>query len=241
MTAEGRTLTRHYRHFRNALAGWHNSWQRIAMKYFVTGTGTDVGKTYVTKLLIEAANRTGISTVGFKPIACGSRDDAVILRNAGAQGIEIDEINPIIYATPASPYTAAILENRPFEIADALNAWNAIVNRFEGIFVEGAGGWEVPITRELRVADLAVEMKLPVIVVVNNRLGALNETILTVDSIRRRGLVCTGLILNHLEEERDMASVTNRSALEDILDVPVLLDILHGEEQINLPHELLQI
>jgi len=209
------------------------------MKYFVTGTGTDVGKTYVTKLLIEAANREGIPTVGFKPIACGSRDDAVILRNAGASGIEIDEINPIIYATPASPYTAAILENRPFEMSEAMEAWDAIKDRFEGIFVEGAGGWEVPITRELRVADLAVEMKLPVIVVVNNRLGALNETILTVDSIRRRGLVCAGLILNHLEDERDMASVTNRSALEDILDVPILLDILHGEEEIELPHELL--
>ena len=211
----------------------------VGMRYFITGTGTDVGKTFVASKLIAAANREGIPTVGFKPISCGGLEDVVALRDAGPiDGPDLDLINPVVYATPAAPYTAAMFENKPFELQPILDAYAELSAKYEGILVEGAGGWEVPITRDYRVGDLAKEIGLPVIVVVNNRLGALNETILTVEAIRRRGLECAGLILNHLEDERDMPSVTNESALEDILEVPILLDVLHGVDELDLPWQL---
>lgn len=209
------------------------------MRYFITGTGTDVGKTFVTSKLIEAANRDGIETVGFKPISCGGLEDVVELRDAGADPeLDLDLINPVAYTTPAAPYTAALFENRPFDLKPVMDAYNALAEKFPGILIEGAGGWEVPITRDYRVGDLAKEFGLPVIVVVNNRLGALNETILTVEAIRRRGLECAGLVLNHLEDERDMPSVTNESALEEILEVPILLDVLHGVDELDLPWQM---
>ena len=71
------------------------------------------------------------------------------------------------------------------------------------------------------------------LLVVNNRLGAINHTVLTANAIRGRGLECAGIILNHVEDERDSASVSNRVVLERSLEVPILADILHGE--ISLP------
>ena len=103
------------------------------------------------------------------------------------------------------------------------------------MLVEGIGGWEVPIATGYRVGDFAAELGLPVLLVVNNRLGALNHTILTAKAIAAAGLECAGILLNHVEDERDSASVSNRVILEQELEVPVLADILHGETAIDWP------
>jgi dethiobiotin synthetase len=105
----------------------------------------------------------------------------------------------------------------------------------ECLIVEGAGGWLVPIARNYFVADLAAETGLPVAVVVANRLGALNHTLLTVESIRARGLECAGLILNHPSAEEDVATATNRGVLEEFAGVPVLFEIAHGQRGLKLP------
>ena len=85
------------------------------------------------------------------------------------------------------------------------------------------------------MADFAQRLALPVIVVVNNKLGCLNHTILTVRNIQARGLTCAGIILNYVKDERDAASISNRMALEHFLDVPVLAEIMHGETEIDWP------
>ena len=101
------------------------------------------------------------------------------------------------------------------------------------VLVEGAGGWEVPISRDFMVGDLAARFELPVILVVNNRLGALNHTILTVNAVTGRGLRCPGIILNHVQIERHSATITNRAILEDVLELPVLAEITHGETDLE--------
>jgi dethiobiotin synthetase len=94
----------------------------------------------------------------------------------------------------------------------------------------------VPIRRDYRISDLAAELGLPVVVVALNRLGALNHATLTVEAVRRKGLVCAGIVLNHLAEERDLASITNRAVLGDMLETPVLGELLPGEE--DMPEEI---
>ena len=205
------------------------------MRYFITGTDTDAGKTYVTCLLLRAMQAAGRGAVGFKPVCCGSRQDVTDLMQAGAFGPEVDEVNPVFYKMPAAPFAAGMLENRPFSMGAVRAAWRHLSSQYEDILVEGAGGWEVPLTATLTVADLAVELGLPVIVVVNNRLGALNHTILTVRSIQQRKLKCAGIILNYVEESRDMASISNAAVLREVLpDVPVLAEIMHGETELRL-------
>jgi dethiobiotin synthetase len=203
------------------------------MRYFITGTDTDVGKTYVTCLLLRAMAAAGHPAVGYKPICCGSRDDAVALHAASAPATEplaLDDVNPLFYPMPAAPMAAAMVENRPVHLETLHAGYNTLAQRYEHILVEGAGGWEVPVRADYRLSDWAAALGLPVIVVVNNRLGALNHTLLTVAAIRARHLRCAGLILNAVTDTRDSASISNAPLLRALLpDVPILADVMHGE------------
>jgi dethiobiotin synthetase len=199
------------------------------MRLFITATDTDAGKTYVTCLLLEALKSQGRRAAGFKPFCCGGREDSVALLKASAGGLTIDELNPVWLKTPASPYAAALIENRLLDLERVSEAFHELTHSYENVLVEGVGGWEVPLAPRYTAADFAESLGLPVIVVVNNKLGALNHTILTVEGIQARRLKCTGLILNHVSDERDPASIPHRMILEDMLDVPVLGEVMHGE------------
>lgn len=206
------------------------------MNAFITGTDTGVGKTYVTARLIRRLRAQGLDTVGFKPICCGSREDAELLRTAADDALALNEVNPVWLRTPAAPYTAAMIENRSIDLALIRETFAGLRAKHGSVLVEGVGGWLVPIERDYSVADLAAECALPVIVVVKNRLGALNHAALTVDRIRARGLTCAGLILNDgpptaedLGEPQGIAMTTNQAVLEDILGVPVLFVLSHGQ------------
>ena len=105
------------------------------------------------------------------------------------------------------------------------------------MIIEGVGGWMVPILRNYFLGDLAAEFGLPIAVVVANRLGAINHTLLTVEAIRSRGLECAGIILNEATSALDgvdIAGATNRSILEELLDVPVLFEVRHGQTELVL-------
>ena len=206
---------------------------------FLTGTDTNVGKTYVAALLIKALRAQGLDAVGMKPICCGERSDAEALHTASQERISLNAVNPIWLRTPAAPYTAAIIENRPIDLALVRENFATLRAAHGPVIVEGVGGWRVPITESFFVSDLAVEFGLPVAVVVANRLGALNHALLTVESIRACGLSCAGIIFNDLADSPpDVATATNRSVLESLLntlDVPILFDVAHLQRELTLP------
>ena len=209
---------------------------KAAMHYFITGTDTNVGKTYVTCLLLEALRREGREAVGFKPVACGDRTDAAaILHACHGASLTLDEVNPVFLKAPAAPCVAALLENKPIHVEAITEAFTRLTQRFATVLVEGAGGWEVPLTAKQTMAGFAQDLALPVIVVVNNKLGALNHTILTVRNIQARGMTCAGIILNQVADERDTASISNRAMIEQFLDVPVIAEVMHGETELVLP------
>ena len=206
------------------------------MNAFITGTDTGVGKTYVTARLIRRLRAQGLDTVGFKPMCCGSREDAELLRVAADDALTINEVNPVWLRTPAAPYTAAMIENRSIDLALIRETFAGLCARHGSVLVEGVGGWLVPIERDYTVADLAEEFALPVIVVVKNRLGALNHAALTVHQVRSRGLTCAGLILNDGQpatedagEPQAIAMATNQSILEEMLRVPILFTLTRGQ------------
>jgi dethiobiotin synthetase len=157
-----------------------------------------------------------------KPICCGDRGDAQLLLAAGCDGLSLDEINPIWLKTPVAPFTAAEIENFNFNPETILQAFRSLSEKVELVFVEGVGGWRVPITAGYYVSDLAVALGLPVLVVAQNRLGCLNHTLLTVESIRQTGLPCAGVVLNELAGQSDIAMTTNRDVLQRLCGVPVL-------------------
>ena len=203
------------------------------MHAFITGTGTGVGKTHVTTLMLRALRDAGRTVCGFKPISCGGREDAQAILEASSPGFSLDEINPVALKTPAAPHVACQFDGRSIDRNSLIEGFHSLAGRADHVLVEGAGGWAVPVAPGLTMADLAADLRLPVIVVVDNRLGALNHTILTVEAIQGKGLQCAGLILNHLADERDMASITNRQTLEEWLGIPVLEDVLHAEDHLD--------
>jgi dethiobiotin synthetase len=204
------------------------------MRFFITGTDTGVGKTWFTCLFLRALSGSGRKVAGFKPICCGDRGDAEALAGAGnATGLDLDDINPVWLRSPAAPLAASLIEGRPVDLEVIRAAWGRLASRCDSVLVEGAGGWEVPIRRDYFVSDLAAELRLPVILVVDNKLGALNHTLLTLAAIRRRGLDCAALVLNHASEAGDPAGLSNRRLLEQIGGMPPVFEIRHGETRLD--------
>ena len=206
------------------------------MKLFITGTSTEVGKTYVTRLLLRALGKLGRSAVGFKPIACGERTDAEDLAAcSNPTPSSIDLVNPVFFKNPAAPMAASMIEATKADIPAIKAAYHALERQYEDVLVEGIGGWAVPVSADYSMANLVADLDLPVLVVVDNRLGAINHTILTVNAIRSMGLQVAGIVLNHVTDERDAASISNRTILEELLKPPLMLDILHGTTEIQWP------
>lgn len=203
------------------------------MNYFITGTDTNAGKTYATCLMLEELRRQGIDAVGYKPVSCGDRDDAARLA-AASGGIPVEEINPIHLKTAVAPLVAGMLENHPVDPQILIDGYHRLAAKHTQVLVEGAGGWEVPIAPNFRVSDLAKALNIPVILVVGNRLGALNHTLLSVDAIRAKGLQCAGIILNQLDDELDTAMITNKGLIEELTGLPLIDHLIHQQNFINL-------
>lgn len=201
--------------------------------YFITGTDTDCGKTFVTALLVKAARAAGVDAIGAKPFCCGPRTDVEILAQASGGAESLDAINPIWLQTPAAPRACELLGEAAADPPKALSVVRDLARRHEQVFCEGAGGWLVPITKDYSIADFAAELGWPVILVVRNKLGALNHTLLTLESMRHRGLPLAGIILNDLEGQPDEATRTNRRVLEESCGCPILVEIARG--QTSLP------
>ncbi len=205
---------------------------------FITGTDTDAGKTYVSSLIIRALRAERIDVMGYKPICCGDRNDA--LEMADACGFSepsdelLDKINPVWLKTPAAPHVAAIFENVQIEKERLIQGYKHLLDQHACVITEGAGGWLVPIQgMKFCVAELAAEIGDPVILVVGNRLGALNHTLLTVEAMRSRGIEPAGLIFNNLSDEMSTATITNKGIVEDMCGVGVITDVILGQKEIE--------
>lgn len=191
---------------------------------FITGTDTGVGKTFVAALLLAELRRRGVRAAAFKPIACGAggRADARLFAELMDGEATLEEINPIYLRKPLAPYVAARLEKRKIDFRRIYSAFRSLVSRYDFVFVEGAGGWLVPITGKFFVRELALELKLPVLVVARLRLGTLNHTLLTLESVRGVGLSVAGIVLSDATgARRGWAERTNPAALRRLTGLPV--------------------
>ena len=202
------------------------------MSLFVTGTNTDVGKTYVTRLILEGLRQEGVDAVGYKPISCGGLEDSEILAEASG-GLDVDLVNPVQLQNAVAPHVACMLENREIDLQELVDGYRKLADEHDVVLIEGAGGWEVPISAELSMSDLAKELGLPVLLITANQLGAINHTLLTVQAIQSKGLSCAGIVLNQLEDELDTAMITNKGVLAELSGVPLLDHLIHDKDFID--------
>ena len=193
------------------------------MNFLVTGTDTGIGKTFCGCGLIRAARAAAVKCTGMKPFCTGDTSDVELIAAAGGNDIPHHLLNPVWLRPPLAPYAAAMLENRPIDITAVKEAYHQLAAKYDLVLVEGAGGLLVPILRDYNFRDLAVDLNLEVILVAPNRLGVINHVLLSAESIANAGLRLALLILNELDPEPTLASQTNPSILEELLDVPLYL------------------
>ncbi len=177
---------------------------------FVTGTDTGVGKTLVACALLAGLRRVGLRTAAMKPVASGSEWTSAGLRNEDATRLAAQAdchlpyelLNPYVFQPPVAPHIAAREAGIRMEMDHLLAAYRRIAAGGADLcVVEGAGGWLVPLNEEQTLADLAVELDLPVVLVVGMRLGCLNHALLTAESIQARGVRLVGWVANQIEPE----------------------------------------
>jgi dethiobiotin synthetase len=205
------------------------------MNFFVTATDTDAGKTYVTSLLTRSLRQAGFDTVAMKPVSCGEPEDTLVLQAAADFELTQEEVTPVCYAAPLAPIEAARLEGRIFNPMEVLPTFERLHHSHRSLLVEGVGGWLVPLAKNYSGADLAKALGLPVLLVVRNHLGALNHTLLTLESIRFHGLTCGGIVLNnHPADADDLADESNRRLLPTLTSIPILFEITPHQAELDL-------
>ncbi len=173
---------------------------------FIAGTDTDVGKTVVSKAILQAADKMGLSTIGFKPVAAGCEQtsegrrnsDALHLQEAANQKLDYDKVNPCALMEPASPHIAAKLEQAEVDLDVLTQQLEEHKQNAEFVLVEGAGGWRVPVSQEQCLSAWVQQHKLPVVLVVGIKLGCLSHSMLTAEVIENDGLEIVGWVANRV-------------------------------------------
>ena len=139
-------------------------------------------------------------------------------------------MNPIWFRTPIAPFPASELEGGAVDLDELVTKGHELAGRHEVVICEGVGGWEVPLTASANFSDFAKSLGWPVTLVIGNRLGALNHSLLSQAAILAKGCELKAAVLNQVIEEQDVAGVTNRGVLEQRLPGLVVGEVMHGAE-----------
>ncbi|HSI37564.1 MAG TPA: dethiobiotin synthase [Methylotenera sp.] len=202
----------------------------MTRSYFIIGTDTNVGKTYVASALVRHFVDAGFKTVGMKPIASGCElnqqgellnDDVVALSAASNVHASLALINPYSFVPAIAPHIAAEQAGVEMRLQVIADAYQQLKSMAEIVIVEGAGGFLVPINQQQTLADLAVKLDLPIILVVGMRLGCINHALLTVEAIQVRGLKLAGWVANEIEPNMPMFE-ENLTSLQQRISAPCL-------------------
>jgi dethiobiotin synthetase len=153
--------------------------------FFITGTDTGVGKTVLTALLAHYLRQCGVNAAALKPVCSGGRDDVRALHAAMNGVLMPDEINPWHFRAPIAPLLAARRERRQVRLADVLAHVRTMQKRFEVVLIEGAGGLLSPLGENFDSRDLIAALRATPIIVCPNRLGAVNQVLLTLAALPR--------------------------------------------------------
>ncbi len=204
--------------------------------YFITGTDTDVGKTWISLGIIEALKQQGKKVGVMKPVSAGCEttdaglrnEDALLLQQQSNIEINYGTINPYAFEPAIAPHIAAENEGMRIDIETIYQRFQTIQQQSDCVVVEGAGGWQVPLNDFQTLADLAKRLELPVILVVGMRLGCLNHALLSVESIRACGLPLAGWVANQVVPEMNCLD-ENIKTLQQMIDAPMLGHAPHLE------------
>ncbi|MES9844833.1 MAG: dethiobiotin synthase [Candidatus Sedimenticola sp. PURPLELP] len=197
--------------------------------YFITGTDTECGKTEITLGLMQLLQSKEQRVLGMKPVASGAEqapaglrnEDAVRIRRQASLSVSYDLVNPYAFEPPIAPHLAAEQAGVEIDFEKIGLYYRKLSNQADRVIVEGVGGWRVPLNSVQTVTDLAVDLGLPVILVVGLKLGCINHALLTVESIRASGVTLAGWVAN-VADPLMLEPEGNLDSLKARIDAPLL-------------------
>jgi dethiobiotin synthetase len=192
--------------------------------FFITGTDTGVGKTVLAALLVRYWRAGGVNAAALKPIGAGGRADARALHAAMGGALTLEEINPWHFRAPIAPLLAARREHRRVRLAQVLAHVRAMQKRFDVVLVEGAGGLLSPLGEDFNSRDLLGALRAAPVVVGPNRVGGVNQALLTLDALPR-GVAARARIVLMSPPRPDASIKTNRSLLAEFFEAERIFEL----------------
>lgn len=210
---------------------------------FITGTSTDVGKTYVSSLIVKNLRENNVNCGYFKGALSGAylEDNELIPGDAKEVCIRSNlNYNPkdlvsYIFKEPVSPHLAAKINNEFIESNKIKADFDKISKNYDFMVVEGCGGIICPLRfddKKIMLTDIIKLLNLPIIIVADGGLGTINDTVLTAEYAKSQGFSIIGIILNNYDEN-NMIHIDNKKMIEDLTNIPVVVCVKEGDENIN--------
>lgn len=223
----------------------------MSKSLFVTGTGTDVGKTFVTGLMLKKLRENGRRAAYYKAAMSGNdrrADGSLIpgdaLRVKEMSGIEqpLEEMCPYVYETAVSPHLAAKLEGNPVELERVLEGLRDLQARYDYVTVEGSGGILCPLRfdgQSIQLEDVIRAGNLGCLIVADAGLGTINAVVLTVEYMKARHIPVKGILFNRFESGNPLHE-DNRRMCEALTGQKVLACVKKGDRELDLPVDVLE-
>lgn len=223
----------------------------MSHKLFVTGTGTDVGKTYVTGLILKKLKETGRNAAYYKAAMSGNDrrsdgslipGDALHVKMISGIAQPLAEMCPYVYENAVSPHLASRIEGNPVQLQVVKQQFEKVCSHYDYVTMEGSGGILCPICfdeTKIQLEDIIQELQLSSLLVTDAGLGTINSVVLTVEYMRARKLPLKGMIFNHFHPG-DRMEEDNLFMCEAMTGLKVLACVCDGDTELNMAPQLLE-
>lgn len=218
---------------------------------FITGTGTDIGKTYVTGLIVKKLAEYG-KNPGYYKAAMSGNDrrpdgslipgDALFVKQCSGIRQPLEEMCPYVYENAYSPHLASRIEGNPVEMDIVKKGFKAVSEKYDYITVEGSGGILCPICfdeRKIQLEDIIKELNLSSIIIADAGLGTINSVVLTAAYMKAKNMPVKGIIFNHFHPGNVMEE-DNIFMCEYMTGLPILGKVQDGADQLNIDIHVLE-
>lgn len=216
---------------------------------FIVGTGTEVGKTYITALIVKKLSEAGKKAAYFKAAASGNvrtekgliPGDADFVKKISGIDMKLSEMIPYVYENALSPHLASRLEGNPVDLEVVKEKYKELCKHYDYITMEGSGGILCPVCfdeKEIWLEDIIKTLNLSSILIADAGLGTINAAVLTIEYMKQKGMPVKGIILNHFHHQDPMEE-DNKKMIEHRSGIPVLGCVTDGAVDLDIAVERL--
>ena len=216
----------------------------MSKKIFITATGTDIGKTFVTALIVKKLKESGYNAGYYKAALSGAEvtenglipGDACYVKRIANINENIDNLVSYVYKEAVSPHLASQIEGNPVEMKKVVKDFNNASSKYDYLVMEGSGGIVCPIRydhKKIMLEDIIKELGLSTLIIADAGIGTINHVAITVEYLKIRNISIKGIILNNYNEN-NMLHKDNKKMIEAITKIPVIATVKENEKDLNI-------